>query len=250
MLNFLYDAFVALYNDIRSQNPTLASEHALRQEQEIYERTTKSTYPNVIFFCLVLAASSSLTFSDRQDLYCLSQATRAPDSSHRRFSRYRGGSRPTQGICRFSHCATLPIPTTPFTSHPRGTAAMELHCRHSSRMGSWWGVSKCRWQALQLRALQDTIHCAPTQLRAHYCPCLRFPLGKTPISANRRWIPFNLAVLSVQHQCLQANVRGATHAVGPQPMLTPMAAHGDHTSFTRVIPLNFTRVIHSPRVRL
>lgn len=46
MLNFLYDHFVALYDAILPQSPSLASEHALRQEQEIYERTTKSTYPN------------------------------------------------------------------------------------------------------------------------------------------------------------------------------------------------------------
>jgi hypothetical protein len=98
MLNFLYDGFVFLYDAIIPQNRSLASEHALRQEQEIYERTTKSTYPNVILFRLVLATSSSLTFSDRQDLYCLSQATRPPDISHPPFSRYRGGSCPTQGV--------------------------------------------------------------------------------------------------------------------------------------------------------
>lgn len=50
MLNFLYDGFVALYEAILPQKPTLAHEHSLRQEQEIYERTTKSTYPNVILF--------------------------------------------------------------------------------------------------------------------------------------------------------------------------------------------------------
>ena len=52
MLKSLYDHFVTLYNAVLPQNPSLASEHALRQEQEIYERTTKSTYRNVIFFVL------------------------------------------------------------------------------------------------------------------------------------------------------------------------------------------------------
>ena len=98
MLKLLYNGFVDLYGAILPQRPTLASEHALRQEQEIYERTTKSTYPNVIISCLVLATSSSLTFSDRQDLYCLSQATRPTDISHPPFCRYRRGSRPTQGV--------------------------------------------------------------------------------------------------------------------------------------------------------
>ncbi len=74
MLKLLYDNFVVLYDAILPQNPSLASEHALHQEQEICDRTTKLTYPNVIF-CLVLANSSSLTFLDRQDLYCLCQAT-------------------------------------------------------------------------------------------------------------------------------------------------------------------------------
>lgn len=49
MLKLLYNGFVDLYGAILPQRPSLASEHALRQEQEIYERTTKSTYPNVIF---------------------------------------------------------------------------------------------------------------------------------------------------------------------------------------------------------
>ena len=49
MLKSLYDHFVTLYNAVLPQDPSLASDHALRQEQEIYERTTKSTYRNVIF---------------------------------------------------------------------------------------------------------------------------------------------------------------------------------------------------------
>jgi RNA exonuclease 1 len=52
MLKSLWDHFVVLYNAFFPQNPSLASEHALRQEQEIYERTTKSTYRNVIISVL------------------------------------------------------------------------------------------------------------------------------------------------------------------------------------------------------
>ncbi len=50
MLKSLYDHFVALYDAVLPQNPSLASEHALREEEEIYERTSKSTYRNVINF--------------------------------------------------------------------------------------------------------------------------------------------------------------------------------------------------------
>ncbi|KAI0005018.1 Rexo1 protein [Russula compacta] len=48
MLKSLYDHFVILYNAVLPQNPSLASEHALRHEQEIYERTTTSTYRNTV----------------------------------------------------------------------------------------------------------------------------------------------------------------------------------------------------------
>jgi RNA exonuclease 1 len=52
MLKSLYDHFAVLYDALLPQNPSLASEHALRQEQEIYERTTNSTYRNVIISVL------------------------------------------------------------------------------------------------------------------------------------------------------------------------------------------------------
>lgn len=48
MLKSLYDHFTVLYNAVLPQNPSLASEHALREEQAIYERTTKSTYRNTV----------------------------------------------------------------------------------------------------------------------------------------------------------------------------------------------------------
>lgn len=52
MLTFLYNGFSDLYGAILPQSPSLAHEHSVRQEQEIYERTTKSTYPNVIIYVL------------------------------------------------------------------------------------------------------------------------------------------------------------------------------------------------------
>ena len=47
MLKSLYDHFVVLYDAITAGNPTLASEHALKQEDEVYKKSTKSTYRNV-----------------------------------------------------------------------------------------------------------------------------------------------------------------------------------------------------------
>jgi RNA exonuclease 1 len=48
MLKSLYDHFVVLYRNISPTNPTIASEHSLRQEQEVYEKTNKLTYRNVL----------------------------------------------------------------------------------------------------------------------------------------------------------------------------------------------------------
>ena len=47
MLKSLYDHFVILYEKILPTNPTLASEHALKQEQEVYAKSNKLTYRNV-----------------------------------------------------------------------------------------------------------------------------------------------------------------------------------------------------------
>ncbi|KAI6047403.1 ribonuclease H-like protein [Pisolithus marmoratus] len=48
MLKSLYDHFVVLYEAILPSNPILASEHALRQEEEIYNKSTKLTYRNAV----------------------------------------------------------------------------------------------------------------------------------------------------------------------------------------------------------
>ncbi|TFY75030.1 hypothetical protein EWM64_g8984 [Hericium alpestre] len=48
MLKSLYNHFTVLYDDILPLQPSLASEHALRQEEEIHARTTKFTYRNAV----------------------------------------------------------------------------------------------------------------------------------------------------------------------------------------------------------
>ncbi|PCH41072.1 hypothetical protein WOLCODRAFT_69616 [Wolfiporia cocos MD-104 SS10] len=48
MLKNLYDHFCVLYKAILPTNPTLASEHSLRQEEEVYKRSNKHTYRNAV----------------------------------------------------------------------------------------------------------------------------------------------------------------------------------------------------------
>ena len=47
MLKTLYETFKNLYSDLLQKSPSLASDHALAQEQEIYEQSSKLTYRNV-----------------------------------------------------------------------------------------------------------------------------------------------------------------------------------------------------------
>ncbi|KAG5639273.1 hypothetical protein H0H81_004934 [Sphagnurus paluster] len=46
MLKTLYEHFAVLYHEILPKNPTIASEHALKQEEEIYSKSSKLTYRN------------------------------------------------------------------------------------------------------------------------------------------------------------------------------------------------------------
>lgn len=55
MLKNLYEHFVVLYKDILAQNPSLASEHALKQEEEVYDKSTKLTYRHVRVLQLVFS---------------------------------------------------------------------------------------------------------------------------------------------------------------------------------------------------
>jgi len=50
LLKTLYDHFVILYKAILPANPAIASEHALKQEEEIYNKSTKLTYRHVSAF--------------------------------------------------------------------------------------------------------------------------------------------------------------------------------------------------------
>jgi len=44
MLKTLYDHFVVLYHKILPLSPSLAADHALKQEAEVYQKSTKTTY--------------------------------------------------------------------------------------------------------------------------------------------------------------------------------------------------------------
>ena len=47
MVKSLYDHFTVLYKAILPSHPTVASDHALKQEDEVYKSTNKMTYHNV-----------------------------------------------------------------------------------------------------------------------------------------------------------------------------------------------------------
>ena len=47
MVKTLYDHFKILYDAILPSNPTIASDHALKQESEVYKNSTRVTYRNV-----------------------------------------------------------------------------------------------------------------------------------------------------------------------------------------------------------
>lgn len=47
MLQQLFQHYCILYEDILKSNPSLASEHALRHEDEVYHKANKFAYRNV-----------------------------------------------------------------------------------------------------------------------------------------------------------------------------------------------------------
>ncbi|KAJ7276489.1 Rexo1 protein [Mycena haematopus] len=51
LLKTLYDHFVVLYDAILPANPGLASEHALRQEEELYKKSNRQTYRVAVIQC-------------------------------------------------------------------------------------------------------------------------------------------------------------------------------------------------------
>ncbi|KAF9446957.1 Rexo1 protein [Macrolepiota fuliginosa MF-IS2] len=52
MLKTLYDHFVILYSSVSSLSPSLAADHALKQEDEVYKKSSKLTYRNAVIQCV------------------------------------------------------------------------------------------------------------------------------------------------------------------------------------------------------
>ncbi|EAU84868.2 Rexo1 protein [Coprinopsis cinerea okayama7 len=52
MLKTLFDTFKTLYEHMLSSYPTLAAEHALKQEEEVYGKSTKQTYRVAVIQCV------------------------------------------------------------------------------------------------------------------------------------------------------------------------------------------------------
>lgn len=58
-MTLLYNNFLTLYDQVLAQQPSLASEHAIRQETEIYARSTKLTYRNVLNVPIICVSVNS-----------------------------------------------------------------------------------------------------------------------------------------------------------------------------------------------
>lgn len=78
LLKSLYDHFVVLYDAILPQQPSLASEHALRQEEEVYARTTKATYRNVGPPIHLPRCCHSAVYTGRHIMHRISQISSPP----------------------------------------------------------------------------------------------------------------------------------------------------------------------------
>lgn len=75
MLKTLYDHFVILYKPIAPKNPALASEHALRQEEEVYKKSNKLSYRNVGLYQDFNCSDRDAIFPGRHKLCCCIEAT-------------------------------------------------------------------------------------------------------------------------------------------------------------------------------
>lgn len=51
MLKTLYDHFLVLYHTLLPANPSIAADHALKQENEIHQKSSKHTYRNAVIQC-------------------------------------------------------------------------------------------------------------------------------------------------------------------------------------------------------
>lgn len=75
MLKTLYDHFVVLYKAILPDNPLLASEHALKQEEDVYKLSTKFTYRNA---SLIILAPSLTYLSLQAMIQCVAALKKRP----------------------------------------------------------------------------------------------------------------------------------------------------------------------------
>ncbi|TFL05888.1 ribonuclease H-like protein [Pterulicium gracile] len=67
MIKLLFDHFKVLYSDILQANPDLASDHTLRQEKEVYDTATKTTYRNAIISTIARLKKRTLPDSPSHD---------------------------------------------------------------------------------------------------------------------------------------------------------------------------------------
>ncbi len=75
MLKSLYEHFKVLYEQITDKNPTLAAEHSLKQEEEVYAQTTKTTYRHVRVTPLNVTLNNRITVLGCHPLYSSPQET-------------------------------------------------------------------------------------------------------------------------------------------------------------------------------
>ncbi|KXN86438.1 RNA exonuclease 3 [Leucoagaricus sp. SymC.cos] len=78
MLKTLYEHFVVLYSSISPLSPSLAADHALKQEEEVYKKSSKLTYRNVILF---LRFVLNETHTPKAVIQCVAAIKRRPTPS-------------------------------------------------------------------------------------------------------------------------------------------------------------------------
>lgn len=77
MLKTLYEHFTILYQNILPSDPSLAAEHALKQEEEVYKKSTKTTYRHVNLLFLQFSCVVLITFS-KAVIQCIAILKRRP----------------------------------------------------------------------------------------------------------------------------------------------------------------------------
>lgn len=151
MLKNLYDHFVVLYEAIRPLHPTLPSEHALRQEEEIYKKSTKLTYRNV---CIDILSNYhlSLLYTGSNQLHCGLEKTADPKLSLPFFRWYRRRNCCSHRIQERTRSVATDPDYCPATSHVEGDhEAVGIYRRHTS-----WRRRKqapCKWTSKTVRTM-------------------------------------------------------------------------------------------------